>query len=336
MEELTELDCTFDYSALSADDRKAVESATARINRRLKKTLADMVAIGEDLIAVKERIGHGGFMAWCVAEFGWGKSTVCNYMRVHDALANFQQLEIAPAAAIRLSERNTPDEAFAEAIERAESGETISQATAREIIKSHKGFNRKQWAGHREPLEGTVATLQELIEAGKRFRCVYADPPWQYGNQQTRAATDNHYGTMTVDQICAEPVLEIVEDDAHLHLWTTNAFLFDAKRVMEAWGFEYRSCLVWCKNQMGIGNYWRLAHEFLLLGIRGNATNFLANDQISWFLSDRTKHSRKPAEIRERIEKVSPGPRLEMYGREALDGWMVYGNQIAAKQVRLL
>jgi len=120
----------------------------------------------------------------------------------------------------------------------------------------------------------------------------------------------------------------LAADDCHLHLWTTNGFLFDAKRVMEAWGFEYRSCFVWVKPQMGIGNYWRVSHEFLLLGIRGNAKRFEVRNEMSWGQHNRTKHSRKPREVRERIERASRGPYLEMYGREQIDGWTIYGNQI--------
>src|SRR5208283_937889 len=210
-----------------------------------------------------------------------------------------------------------------------ESREANRLPTSSGLMKlAKRDKHRKAWAQNGKSIEGTCQSIQELIDAGKKFHCIYADPPWKYGNQQTRASTDNHYGTMTLDEICNEPVSSVAFDDAHLHLWTTNGFLFDAKRVIEAWGFEYRSCFVWCKNQYGIGNYWRVAHEFLLLGIRGSATNFLAKDQISWLATDRTKHSRKPPEVRERIEKVSPSPRLEMYGREAVDGWMVHGNQV--------
>jgi len=197
------------------------------------------------------------------------------------------------------------------------------------LVKLGRQSHRKDWAEDPlEPIEGVCTDLRELVEAGSKFRCIYADPPWSYDNQETRASTDNHYGTMTVEQICEEPVLELAADDAHLHLWTTNAFLFDARAVMAAWGFTYKSCFVWVKNQMGIGNYWRVSHEFMLLGVRGNATNFLANDQMSWICTDRTKHSRKPREVRQMVEKVSPGPYLEMYGREVIDGWTVYGNQI--------
>ena len=97
--------------------------------------------------------------------------------------------------------------------------------------------------------------LYQLIEAGKKFPTVYADPPWQYSNQATRASTDNHYSTMTIADIAALPINQLTEENAHLHIWTTNAFLFDTKAIMEAWGFKYKSCFVWVKPQMGIGNY---------------------------------------------------------------------------------
>lgn len=177
-----------------------------------------------------------------------------------------------------------------------------------------------------------VADLQELIEQGRKFSTIYADPPWRYSNQATRAATDNHYKTMTVDEICEEPVSQLVADNAHLHLWTTNAFLFESKRVIEAWGFEYKSCFVWCKPQMGIGNYWRVSHEFLLFGVRGDCP-FRNRGLQSWEAMDRTKHSQKPWQVRQKVERASPGPYLELYGREALPNsdWTVYGNQIGKR-----
>lgn len=171
-----------------------------------------------------------------------------------------------------------------------------------------------------------VTQLSELGD--KKFGTIYADPPWKYGNQSTRASTDNHYSTMSVDELCDMPVADYAADDAHLHLWTTNAFLPEAFRVITAWGFEYRSCYVWVKPQMGIGNYWRVSHEFLLLGIRGKAKRFLNHSQPSWGQFDRTKHSAKPEEIRQIIEYVSPGPFLEMFGRRLAPGWTVLGNQI--------
>jgi N6-adenosine-specific RNA methylase IME4 len=133
---------------------------------------------------------------------------------------------------------------------------------------------------------------------------------------------------MSVDELCDMPIRDYAAEDSHLHLWTTNAFLFDAKKVIEAWGFEYRSCFVWVKPQIGIGNYWRVSHEFLLLGIRGDAKRFAERNHRSWGEFPRTKHSSKPEDIRLIIERVSPGPFLELFGRKPISGWTIFGNQI--------
>lgn len=169
--------------------------------------------------------------------------------------------------------------------------------------------------------------LESLVSAGERFGTIYADPPWRYGNQATRSATDTVYETMTVDEICALPVASLAGDNAHLHLWTTNAFLFDAKRVIEAWGFTYKSCMVWVKPQLGIGNYWRVSHEFLLFGLRGKMP-FADRSQRSWVEHDRLGHSVKPQVFARRIEAVSPGPYLELFARRAREGWTCFGNEV--------
>lgn len=178
-----------------------------------------------------------------------------------------------------------------------------------------------------------VTDLQTLIDGGQKFRTIYADPPWQYGNQGTRAATDNHYPTMPLDDICALPIIEIAEEQAHLHLWTTNAFLFDAKTVMEAWGFEYRSVLIWNKPQVGIGNYWRINHEFLLLGIRGglqfnDTDEAMQARQRSVVEHSRIGHSKKPEHFATLIEKVSGPPFIELFARNTRKHWTVWGNQV--------
>lgn len=173
---------------------------------------------------------------------------------------------------------------------------------------------------------GIISNLSEI--AGQKFACIYADPPWKYGNQSTRAATDNHYETMEVEDILALPIGDLAADKCHLHLWTTNAFLFECPRIFAAWGFEFKSSFVWVKPQMGIGNYWRNSHEILLLAVRGG---MVAEDkgQMSWLKCSRGGHSAKPEEVRSRIEKLSPGPRLELFGRRKVEGWTVFGNQVA-------
>jgi N6-adenosine-specific RNA methylase IME4 len=208
-----------------------------------------------------------------------------------------------------------------------QSGQELTQAAALKLAKKLKPKTVEPSIDEYE--SGAVADLVELVQRGLRYGCIYADPPWAYTNKGTRANVEDTYkSTMTVDEICEEPVSKLAADDCHLHLWTTNAFLFDARRVMEAWGFEYKSCFVWVKPQMGIGNYWRVSHEFMLLGIRGKP-EFRRRDCMSWGEFDRTAHSKKPAAVRKLIESVSPGPYLELYGRETVPNWMVYGNEVA-------
>ena len=177
------------------------------------------------------------------------------------------------------------------------------------------------------PSARVVSDLGELLDAGERFRTIYADPPWQYANGGTRGAARRHYRTMPLEEIVALPVADLAEENAHLHLWTTNGFLPDALGLLAHWGFEYKSMLVWVKPQMGLGNYWRVSHELLLFGLRGRLP-FQDRAQRSWLLEDRTRHSAKPESVRERIEKVSPGPRLELFGRRAVPGWTVWGDQV--------
>lgn len=280
--------------------------------------------------------------------------------------SNLEQAQIGPSALYLLADPSTPDEIRDQFIEQAKSGEPVTHAAVKAAVTAAKpqtvrvvaseigedepekqgvipqqghdveeiyersietAFEKARERNAKPTPSETYAQLQDIIATGKRFGCVYADPAWPYGNQATRAATGNHYDTMSVDDICALPVRELVADNAHLHLWTTNAFLFDARRVMEAWGFEYKSVMVWVKPQMGIGNYWRVSHEFLLFGIRGRAP-FGRRDVMSWQKVDRQKHSCKPDVFRRLVEQVSPGPYLEMFARQAMPGWTAWGNEV--------
>jgi N6-adenosine-specific RNA methylase IME4 len=174
----------------------------------------------------------------------------------------------------------------------------------------------------------TVSDLSGLVAAGRRFGTIYADPPWVYQNQMTRSATGNHYEGLSIDELCALPVRELSAQDAHLHLWTTNGFLFECPRIFDAWGFIFKSSFVWAKTQMGIGNYWRNSHEFLLTAVRGDAKRFKDKSLKSWLASSRGAHSAKPEQVRGMVERASPGPYLELFGRAPARGWTVFGNQI--------
>jgi N6-adenosine-specific RNA methylase IME4 len=201
----------------------------------------------------------------------------------------------------------------------------LTRARALQIIDQCR--NQSTYEVSREFV--TVEDLESL--SGANFRTVWADPPWQYGNKGTRGNTAEHYKAgqldMTVDEICALPIEAAVAENAHLHLWTTNGFLFEAQRVIEAWGFEYKSCYVWVKPQIGMGNYWRVSHEFLLLGVRGSLP-FADRSLRSWGEFKRRQHSAKPEEIRDLIHRASPVPRLELFARRPVEGWTCWGNEI--------
>lgn len=178
-------------------------------------------------------------------------------------------------------------------------------------------------------LPSIVDDLATLLALEAKFPTIYADPPWPYQNTASRGAAAAHYRSMTIDAIQREPVRRLAGRAAHLHLWTTNAFLMEAFDVLRAWGFRYKSCLVWIKPQLGMGNYWRVSHEYLLLGVRGSLP-FQDRTCRSWVMARRRAHSAKPYLVRELIERVSPGPYLELYGREEIprSNWTVFGNQV--------
>lgn len=167
---------------------------------------------------------------------------------------------------------------------------------------------------------------------------IYADPPWAYSNKATRAAAAGKYPTMSIRSICdlcvaGKPVVDLVSNQAYLYLWTTTSFLFEAPRVMEAWGFEYKNLIVWSKTQPGLGNYFRVNTEFLLVATRGGAK--LKTDAISQKArlkncveTGRLRHSQKPEVFRGLIERTTPGPYLELFARVRAPGWYSWGNQV--------
>jgi N6-adenosine-specific RNA methylase IME4 len=222
---------------------------------------------------------------------------------------------------------DVPDETFEAHV--AECRTEDIEITTAGVMKLAKAVQKAEATADERFADGcTVEDLSALAAAGRTFGTIYADPPWQYGNQATRASTDNHYSTMTVEQIAALPVGDLAAPQSHLWLWTTNGFLFECPRLFAAWGFEFKSSYVWIKPQIGIGNYVRNSHEFLLLAVRGGLVG-LAKDVRSWGQFDRTRHSAKPERIRmDVVEKVSPGPYLELFGRAVVPGWTVWGNQI--------
>ena len=187
---------------------------------------------------------------------------------------------------------------------------------------------------------------QDLLDfAGtERFATILADPPWRFTNRTGKMAPEHRrlsrYGTLTTQQICGLPVPQILVPTAHLYLWVPNALLAEGLQVMQAWGFEYKTNIVWHKRRKdggsdgrGVGFYFRNVTELILFGVRGKNARTLApgRRQVNYMGTRKREHSRKPDEQYEIIEACSPGPFLELFARGARNGWHVWGDQATAE-----
>lgn len=175
------------------------------------------------------------------------------------------------------------------------------------------------------------------MSAVKRYRTIVADPPWGYRQQRiltgakrhdTRPEVSAQYGTLTAGEVAALPVTDMAEDDAHLYLWTTNPTLPESFAVMEAWGFEYRTLLTWRKTgTLGMGFWFRGDTEHVLFGTRGDLPIPPADRERNWFEAPKRGHSVKPDSFLDMVERVSPGPYVELFARRARFGWDYWGDQ---------
>lgn len=160
----------------------------------------------------------------------------------------------------------------------------------------------------------------------KRYPTLLIDPPWDVMQKGTYGAI-NHYNLMTINQIKSMPIQDLAEDNSHCWLWVTNGTLRYGYDVLEAWGFTPRSIFTWAKLRMGLGTYLRNCTEHILLGTRGK-TPVLCKNQINFGVFPVQDHSHKPEEIHKIVERVSPGPYLELFARRRQPGWDVWGNEI--------
>jgi N6-adenosine-specific RNA methylase IME4 len=190
-----------------------------------------------------------------------------------------------------------------------------------------------------------VTAAEDLLAAagGRVFGTILADPPWQFQNRTGKMAPEHkrlsRYGTMTLPEIAGLPVARLAAEPAHLYLWVPNALLPEGLEVMRAWGFSYKSNLVWYKvrkdggpDRRGVGFYFRNVTEVLLFGVRGRNARTLAQGrrQENILVTRKREHSRKPDEQYRLIEGCSPGPRIELFARGPRPGWAGWGDQAGA------
>lgn len=189
--------------------------------------------------------------------------------------------------------------------------------------------------------------LRDFLK-GDKYSTIMADPPWRFQNRTGKIAPEHkrlaRYPTMDLEDICQLPVSEHAEERAHCYLWVPNALLPEGLQVLKAWGFEYKSNIIWEKirkdrgpDGRGVGFYFRNVTEILLFGVRGkdirtlppgrSQVNFIEAPDGDLIKTRKREHSRKPDEQYEVIESCSWGPYLELFGRGVRKDWTVWGNQ---------
>jgi N6-adenosine-specific RNA methylase IME4 len=184
------------------------------------------------------------------------------------------------------------------------------------------------------------ASALPLPEAVAAFGTVLADPPWRFQNRTGKMAPEHgrlrRYRTMSLDEIAALPIGRLAAAQSHLYLWTPNALLAEALDVMAAWGFTYKTNVVWFKvrkdggpDGRGVGFYFRNVTELLLFGTHGRLRTLApGRREVNIVRTRKQEHSRKPKEVYALIERCSPGPYLELFARERREGWTQWGDEL--------
>jgi N6-adenosine-specific RNA methylase IME4 len=187
-----------------------------------------------------------------------------------------------------------------------------------------------------------ASAAESLLRFAKdrKFGTILADPPWRFQNSTGKVAPEHRrlsrYETLTLAEICELPVQDVTGQTAHLYLWVPNALLPDGLKVMQQWGFTYKSNIVWHKirkdggsDGRGVGFYFRNVTELLLFGVQGKNARTLGpgRSQVNMLQSRKREHSRKPDEQYPLIESCSSGPYLELFARGKRSNWASWGNQ---------
>ena len=208
----------------------------------------------------------------------------------------------------------------------------------REILEAAKRIRAERAEERRSE---RVTRIEEIskgnddLSMDRKYPIIYADPPWRYENPpvgDSNRSIENHYPTMSIEEICALPVQDIAAEDALLYMWATAPKLRECLKVIEAWGFEYRTHIVWVKDKIGTGYHARNQHELLLIAKRGEMPPPKPGQQPSSVIeAPRGAHSEKPSIFAEIIERLYPAVgKIELFCRSPREGWSVWGNQSKA------
>lgn len=299
------------------DEREAI----IEFNRQREKTFSQKMAEAEELKAVESerarlRQAHG--------QTAPGKNA-CGNVSTSDNGKTRDKV----AATIGIGSGRTYEKA-AKVWEAAKSGDETAKKAVAELDAGRTTIHAAIKTIERE---SRARELQATALPEGKYRVIYADPPWKYGNSMPAYYGEqaDHYSLMTVEEICQMPVKQMAADNAILFLWATSPILEESFQVIAAWGFRYKASFVWDKVRHVMGHYNSVRHEFLLLATRGSCQPDVKKLFDSVQSIESTKHSEKPEEFREIIDTIYPhGPRVELFARKKVEGWVCHGNEIPA------
>lgn len=313
--------------------------------------------VGRALIAAKGELPHGDYEAMIRDDLPFSTATARKLVAIaEDArLANRSHANVLPPTWTVLYELSQLDDPhFEAAIAENKVSADMTRAAARRLVVAQAKDLAPPAA---QKFDGcTIEDLRTAAAQGKRFKLIAADPPWKYETWSDAGADrspDQHYETMTIEEIAAMPVRDLADPDSILVLWVISTLLRRAFEVMDAWGFDYKTIVhEWAKTRplqpgeaqdptappgkawfVGQGKYSRGNVELCLLGRRGNgARHAWATDVRELIVADIGEHSQKPAEFYDRVEALFPGPYLYLFERPDLNGvrpgWTIWGNEV--------
>jgi N6-adenosine-specific RNA methylase IME4 len=189
-----------------------------------------------------------------------------------------------------------------------------------------------------------LKNLQEAVNG--KYGAILIDPPWRFSNRTGKIGPEHkrlrRYSTLSFEEITALPVGDLAALQSHLYMWTPNALLFEALTIMKAWGFTYKTNIVWYKirkdggpDGRGVGFYFRNVTELLLFGAKGKLRTLKpGRTQVNIMLSRKEEHSKKPDAVYDLIERCSPGPYLELFSRQRMQGWTQWGDEVDSYSVQ--
>lgn len=260
---------------------------------------------------------HGGTAPGKKSENTGGKNATSESGKAREKAA-----ATTGAGARYVSEAKAIKEKSETLFEQVKTGEKTIADAKREIKREE----------HAAKVEAVKAVKQSVLAPSGPFEVILADPPWRYDFAETDSrAIENQYPTATVEDIINHKAHINAADNSVLFLWATAPKLMEAIRVLEGWGFQYKTCAVWDKEKAGMGYWFRGQHELLLVGVKGKfSPPPECARRSSVFKDTRTNHSKKPECVNEWIETAFPeAKKIEIYCRESRQGWAAWGNEVA-------